>query len=333
MSALANLWPTPAEAESLKFLLPLPSLRVRYLAAGTMFAVGLAIFCLAPPVAALGLGIALLGHLPLWVRRQTNAPGGATPDHEDVWAPTESDWTSRIAELERQGKAWDASPWDVTCWRGFGTLFAVAVTLAVATFMAGAVLGFDAGIRFGFAAAVLLLPLWLNGIRTTWNPSELRLKGEALDAARMAVASDVEGEFDVVPFLALREGKRGKYPVDAKMMLRPAEDEGSGFLGVQVQVAMNNVQGTDYPYLYCVVLGKEGFELPKARRQPHRRSGGTVKLVTERGKGDGVTYLVIRQHADKAGGWHTEPHHIQEIVQAAVAEAREARKKNRGAVS
>ncbi len=214
---VSTFWPTPAEAESLKFLLPLPSLRARYVAAGVAFAAGLGLFCLAPsPIAPFGLGIALLGHLPLWVRRQTNAPGGATPDHEEVWAPTEADWTNRIAELERQAEDWDASPWDLTCWRGFGTLFAVAVTLAVATLMVGAVFDFDAAVRFAAAAAVLLLPLWLNGIRTTWNPSELRLKGEALDAAAMAVAGKVEGEFDLVPFLALREGKRGKYPVDAR---------------------------------------------------------------------------------------------------------------------
>ena len=330
MSALSELWPTPAEAESLRFAFALPSLRARYLAAGTAFATGIAVFCLLPRISGIGLGLMLLGHLPLWVRRQTNAPGGATPDHEDIWAPTEVDWTRRIAELESRGKAWDASPWDVTSWRGFLTLLAAAAAVGLAILAAGRVLGFDAMTRLAAAAAVLLLPLWLNGIRTTWNPSELRLKGEALDQACLAVAGEVEDELDPVPLLALREGRRGKYPVDARLMLRPAEDDGSGFLGVQVQVALNNVQGTDYPYLYCVVLGKEGFRLPRARRR-HRRPGGAVELVTERGDGDGVSYLVIRQHADKAGGWHTEPAHIHEIVRVAVAEARDARRHNLGA--
>ena len=67
-----------------------------------------------------------------------------------------------------------------------------------------------------------------------------------------------------MPTLALREGRRGKYPVDARLMLRPAREDATGFLGVQVQVALNNVQGTDYPYLYAVVLGKDAFRLPKA---------------------------------------------------------------------
>ncbi len=327
MSVLSSFWPTPAEAGSLRFVFEMPSLRARYLAAGAAFAAGILIFCLAPPIAGIGLGVMLLGHLPLWVRRQTTAPGGATPVHEEIWAPTEDDWTQRIAELERQGDAWDASPWDVTCWRGALSLLLIAGVVAGAILLLGAVLGFDAMVRLAGAAVVLLLPLWVNGIRTTWNPSELRLKGEALDRARRAVAGEIAGELDVVPLLALREGRRGKYPVDARMMLRPAEDDGSGFLGVQVQVALNNVQGTDYPYLYCVVLGKEGFRLPRARRR-HQRPDGVVELVTERGDGDGVSYLVIRQHADKAGGWHTEHHHITEIVQAAVEEARSARRHN-----
>ena len=67
---------------------------------------------------------------------------------------------------------------------------------------------------------------------------------------------------------------------------------------------MNNVQGRDYPYLYCVVLGKDGFRLsrPRGRRQlPDGR-----RIVFETGRGDGAVYLVVRQHADRQGGWHTE---------------------------
>ncbi len=78
MSALSSFWPTPAEAGSLRFVFDLPDLRARYLAAGAAFAAGMMIFCLVPKIAGVGLGLALLGHLPLWVRRQTTAPGGAT---------------------------------------------------------------------------------------------------------------------------------------------------------------------------------------------------------------------------------------------------------------
>ncbi|MCP3956310.1 MAG: hypothetical protein GY719_00505 [bacterium] len=324
---MSALWPTAAEAGSLRFLLPMGSLRGRYLAAGVLFFAGLTFWTLKPSWGLLALALVLLGHLPLWVRSQTTSPGGATPVHEEVWAPTEDGWMARVAELEKKGKAWDASPWDITSWRGFGLLVAIFAILGPMALVVGALLGLEDGMRFGIITAVLLIPVWFNGIRTTWNPSELRLKGEALDAARHSVESEIEGELDVVPLLALREGRRGKYPVDARVMLRPAEDDASGFLGVQVQVAINNVRGTDYPYLYCVVLGKEGFVLPESRGR-HRRRGGSVEQVYERDRGEGVDFLVIRQHADNAGGWHTENADIREIVRTAVDEARLARRRN-----
>ena len=127
-----------------------------------------------------------------------------------------------------------------------------------------------------------------------------------------------------MPTLALREGRRGKYPVDARLMLRPSKEDESGFLGVQVQVAMNNVRGTDYPYLYAVVLGKGAFKLPDLQR----RTADGVDLVFEQGEGDGVRYLVVRQHADTTGGWHTEPHHIAGIVAQALELARQAWRMN-----
>ncbi len=326
-----RFYPSPAEASVLHFLLPVKVLWTRFFIAGALFAVGVSLWVLAPAPEPRGLGlvIAALGHLPLWVRRQTNAPGGATPLHEEAWAPTEDDWMTRVTELERQGEDWDTSLWDVTCVRGFLTLLLVVLGFGtVALILASSRLGFDAAVLFVGAAAVLLLPVWFNGIRTTWNPSELRKKGEALDAARLALARTEADDFDQVPMLALREGRRGKYPVDARLMLRPASDDGSGFLGIQVQVSMNNVQGTDYPYLYCVVLGKRGFRVPDPQLRHWRQELGT-RLVFERDDGPDVSFQVIRQHADKQGGWHTKERNIRDIITAALEEGRRAWDANR----
>jgi hypothetical protein len=84
---------------------------------------------------------------------------------------------------------------------------------------------------------------------------------------------------------------------------------------------MNNVQGRDYPYLYAVILGKGEFRLPEGPKRQTSVKGG-VDLVCERGQGEGVRYLVVRQHADNSGGWHTEPDHIRAIVATALAKAR-----------
>jgi len=325
---LTPLFPTAAETASLRFLLPLGDLRLRVVLAGALFASGLAAWCLGPwPLAIAGLLLLLAGHLPLWARSQTTAPGGATPEHEDVWAPVEDEWLERVNGLEARGARWDTTPWDISSGMGCLALLGVLLLVATLAFLVGTAIGPDALFRVAVAAPLLFVPLWLSGLRTTWNPSELRKKGEALAVARAALAETAGKDFDLVPLLALREGRRGHYPVDARLMARPAREDASGFLGVQVQVAMNNVKGTDYPYLYAVVLGKGAFRFPKA---PGRQTVHGVDLVIEAGESEGVRYRVVRQHADQSGGWHTAPDHIRGIVSAALDRAREAWRENGG---
>lgn len=167
------------------------------------------------------------------------------------------------------------------------------------------------GFRLSGLALLLLLPLWFNGMRTTWNPSELFLKGQALLTATLIAQESARGRFEVVPMLALCEGPRGKYPVDARMMLRPKDDADGDFIGIQVQVAINSVQGRDYPYLYCVILVKKRELVPEPKETGH-------DMVFEPGSGDGAHYLVIRNYADNAGGWHTTPVMIRPIVTMAL---------------
>jgi hypothetical protein len=290
--------------------------------------VGLVLWCLGTgPAAAAGVALLLAAHLPLWVHTQTTAPGGATPQHEDVWAPVEDDWLERVEALEQRGARWDTTPWDVSNAVGFLSLVGLLLLLAVVALILGTASGPDALVRVAVAALLLFVPLWLNGMRTTWNPSELRKKGQALAVARATIEEVAGKEFDLVPLLALREGRRGHYPVDARLMARPAREDASGFLGVQVQVAMNNVQGTDYPYLYAVILGKDDFRFPLG---PDRAREKGLSLVFENGRSEGVRYRVVRQHADQKGGWHTEPEHVRGIVATALEKAREAWRESGG---
>ncbi len=320
---MSALWPTPAEISTLRFAFPGPGFGGRLLLAAAAFALGLTLWCLAPLLIAIpGLLLVLLGHLPLWVRRQTIAPGGATPQHEEVWVPVEDGWLDRVEALEQRGRRWDATPWEFTNAIGCLTLFGILGVVGVVVALAGFLFGLGLLLRLAVAVPLLVVPLWFNGIRTIWHPSELRTKGIALAMARQAAEAAGGGDFEPVPLLALREGKRGRYPVDARLMLRPAREDDSGFLGVQVQVSINNVQGTDYPYLYAVILGRGGFVLPR----PESLAGGTRKhpFIAEPGESGGVRYLVVRQHADDKGGWRTEPLQIAGIVEVALRLGRDA---------
>lgn len=327
--ALSRFFPTAAETGSLSFRFPGGGIARRIFTAAALFGGGLALACFteSPWLQRLGYAVVIAGHLPLWVRTQTNAPGGATPAHEEIWVPVEDAWLDRVLAHERRGERWDTTPWDISNRRGKLVLILLLTALSGAAFVAGELLWSRVLVNFSQAVPFLVVPLWFNGMRTIWNPSELRKKGEALAAARAAAETPASGFFDSVPMLALREGRRGRYPVDARLMLRPTREDASGFLGVQIQVSINNVRGIDYPYLYAVVLGKGGFTLPgKAGR---RRVGG-VDLVWEFGEKEGVHFNVIRQHADNSGGWHTEKAQIEVIVAAALRAGREAWRANGG---
>ncbi len=326
---MSRFFPTAAEATSLSFRIPFGGLAQRFLIAGAIFAVGFSLACNAGGVwlQRLGYAIILAGHLPLWVRTQTNAPGGATPKHEEVWVPVEEGWLDRVLAHERRGERWDTTPWDITNRRGKLVLIVLLAALFLGPYTAGVLLESGLLMRAARAVPYLLVPLWFNGIRTVWNPSELRKKGEALAIARAAAEKSAKGLFDFIPMLALRKGGKGSYPVDARLMLRPSREDSSGFLGVQVQVSINSVQGVDYPYLYAVVLGKGNFTLPGAAGR--RRVGG-VDLVSEFGQKEGVHFHVIRQHADKGGGWNTEKGQIDVIVGEAIRAGLEAWRANGG---
>lgn len=301
--------PTPTERGALAFLVGGVPYGARLGAAGALFAVGAYLVFLTPNMFP-GLVLVLLGHIPLWVRTQSLAPGGATPDHEDVWVPVEEGWYERIEGQERKAAKWDATPWDATNALGCAVLLGFAVAIMFLGFILSSISA-DGGSRILFFSSGLFLPLWLSGKRTQWSPSELRIKAEALEHAKAALAAASTRELELVPMLALREGKRGRYPVDARLMVRPSDSGDSELIGVQIQVALNNVRGRDYPYLYCVVLAKPGYDFP--------RVAGDGPWVYEYEDKDDVSYVVVRQYADNSGGWHTTPVIISELVSRAVA--------------
>lgn len=152
------------------------------------------------------------------------------------------------------------------------------------------------------------------GTPQTWSPNKIIFKLPILerlfDYSKTLGAADWKKEYQ----LELAKTERGEVPVDVKISLKPP-DCPAEFYGVQGQVSQNRGQ----PYVYFVVIAKTGFEVflpPEKVDLPGQNEGflGSLvkslvseknKEVYEEMKDNEVNALVIRQFADKHGGYIT----------------------------
>ena len=94
----------------------------------------------------------------------------------------------------------------------------------------------------------------------------------------------------------------GQMPCGVKLQFR-LPSLGPDFLGLQVQVNLNNVQGSDYPYLYCVLVARPELKMLERLSAPPI----IEKIVVEAQRKDDVHVLVVRQETTKTSGYHTKP--------------------------
>ncbi|MBM3334738.1 hypothetical protein FJY63_08760 [Candidatus Sumerlaeota bacterium] len=87
------------------------------------------------------------------------------------------------------------------------------------------------------------------------------------------------------------------------------------FMGIQVRVSLNDVQGTKYPYLYCVILAKPGFGLSQWKTQPKMGAGQVTTEYQESGE---VELIVVRQTTTRRSGYHTNKAAQARVFEAAV---------------
>lgn len=198
-----------------------------------------------------------------------------------------------------------------------------AIGLGAVIFCALVMIEFYADEDFEAAAVVIadalaiMAPIVVLGSVRIWAPSGLAVKMEPLIGIIKYLEERVEPDLLICPMLELTDvaGDTGgaAVPTDARLMLRfrGAPDE---FIGVQVQVSINKVSGTEHPYLYAVVLFKHSFAgaAPDAYRPPKG-------LLLERSDEEEVAVLVLRQVAKKNSGYATDEPRRREIVDEAVA--------------
>ncbi len=147
---------------------------------------------------------------------------------------------------------------------------------------------------------VLFAGLMLSGRKSAWMVRGLDLKSEII--LRLLNSEVIKGDAEIkaIPLLEIGQDPKGAFPLDARLKLKfvnAPED----FLGLQGQISLNSVKAKDYPYFYCVLVGKKSFGLLDKIGAPTLE-----KLVIEEEREADVDVVVIRQKTTKTSGYYTD---------------------------
>jgi hypothetical protein len=250
-----------------------------------VFATGLGLrlrFALIAALAVVGIGLQLFSSIVLgWVfvlvgvlfgamRGKSNRPElTKAPEWQNV---TVEEMQAAQALLEKAGSVQSAAgPYNLTSAGGCGLIVFMAIVLIVVAAVVGGMADGGAsgglqGIAYGGSVTALLvidgltlfLPLWVFGRVRAWQPPNLAMRMSQLWSIYGRIAGDPGLEFQ--PSLQVAESAKGSVPMDAKLMVK-MRDADPGFMGIQVQTSLNDVQGRKYPYTYCVLIAKPEFGL------------------------------------------------------------------------
>jgi hypothetical protein len=235
------------------------------------------------------------------------------------WKTIAIEKIQEIDQLRKKNRKWDSDALDISNPLGFFSLILLG-TLAISVSL---ILGFLAGdmriaIILIIDAALFMVPLWFTGMRFILKQPNLAIKVRILlYLYEVFEAIKQEGE-KFKPALLLAQGKKGlAYPVDVRFSIAlPGPPE--GFYGLQAQINLNVVQGTSYPYFYCVVAAKPGFGLSRYRDKIKLEKN----IICEYQEDTRAEVLVIRQYTTKKSGYHTKDRQCEKILGVALQAAR-----------
>jgi len=185
-----------------------------------------------------------------------------------------------------------------------------------------------------------LFLLFVTGRRHAWEPDGLKLKLDPLINACTYLAKRKDIRFKVTPMLEMSGKGKKQLPRDCKMMVK-LSDAPDDFMGIQVQTSLNSVQGTNYPYMYCVLLAKPGsglidrvspflkdgneqfgfFSDANDKKNPDRHKQRFHDAVIETESEKDVELVVVRQKTF-GKGYHTDDDGQLRVVQTALELAR-----------
>lgn len=233
-----------------------------------------------------------------------------------------SEWTTvnmekirEVDEFNARLTKWDRDGLDISNGMGFLT-FVLALVGILAASLIMRIMMVDDRVRaiFTIDAIVLVLPLWFNGLRQITRQDLLCIKTDIvrkMEAFFQTVCRDGE-HFN--PSLLLSRDRSGKsVPTDCRFTIS-FDGMPPDFYGIQAQINLNSVEGTHYPYFYCVLAAKNGFGLERfAQMIPVPKS-----ILLQFQSDSNAEVIVIRQRTTKTSGYHTKLNSCKSILERAL---------------
>ena len=232
---------------------------------------------------------------------------------DEKWDQVTPDEYKKVREREKQLWRWDIDLFDASNLLGGAAFLAVIGGSAAGLYYLMSRGEPNLAMGLLLDVIVVLSPHWVTGTRSYLTRNKLITKITLLESvmARLSRLSDVQA----LPMLStLPAAEGGRVPEDARLMVRLLNAPET-FMGMQVQISINTVQGTDYPYLYCVLLAKKGagyFNVPGALVP--RADGALI----EPSPSPEVDVIVVRQATTQTSGYCTDEKDAGRVVDRAL---------------
>ena len=284
-----------------------------------------------PVAIALGAILLLAASLLGIVKGYTNIPGNLSCKKE--WRAGIREELQKIVDISEKTKTWDQSILDITCVRGFLMLFLIIGILIILFIILSLTVDPQLGILVLVDSVVLLFPHWITGVRRILTNDALVVKVENLLYVYSIWDKIKDKDETMNVQIEVAKADKGEIPTDAKLILQKSS-LGSSFYGLQTQVVLNNVQGADFPYLYCVLVAKseikmmKKIESDKSIEPPEKPTSfwsifiPIPSIVTEWKNDNDMDILVMRQETSKTSGYHTDSKVEERIFRFALAKMR-----------
>ncbi len=235
------------------------------------------------------------------------------------WKTVTIDEIREIEQLRKRSRKWDSDALDISNPLGFFSLiFFGGLALAVSVGLGILAVDFRVTVILAVDTAIILVPLWFSGIKRILKQSNLAIKVKIILNLHEEFENLKQEDEVFKPSLMLAKGKEGEtVPVDVRFSVA-FPDSPEGLYGLQAQINLNVVQGTSYPYFYCVLAAKPGYGLSPYKEKIRLAE----KIICEYQQDSRAEVLVIRQHTTKKSGYHTKDPKCAEILEVALAGGR-----------